>query len=74
MPIIYVKLHAIFQPSGDCIDYFLLQWDQYFIFGYLCLIKPDSDRIINLKPFIGQKIGYCTVYVSHLGYLSPVSI
>ena len=58
MPVIYVKLRAIFQPYGDRIDFFSLKWDHYFIFGFLCLIKPDSDRISTLEPFISQKIGY----------------
>ena len=53
--------------------FFSLKWDHYFIFGFLCLIKPDSDRISTLESFISQKIGYYTVYVSHLGFLSPAS-
>ena len=53
---------------------FLLKWDHYFIFGFLCLIKPDSVRISTLEPFISQRIGYYKVYVSHLGFLSPASI
>ena len=57
MPVIYVKLRAIFQPNGSCIDFFLLKWDQYFIFGFLCLIKPDSDRITTFEHFISQKNG-----------------
>ena len=44
MPVIYVKLRAIFQPNGGRIDLFLLKWDYNFIFGFLCLIKPDCDR------------------------------
>ena len=48
--------------------FFPLKWDHYFIFGFLCLIKPDSDRISTLEPFISQKMGYYTVYVSHLGF------
>ena len=74
MPVIYVKLRGIFQPNGGRIDFFLLKRDQYFIFGFLCLIKPDYDRISTLEPFISQKMGYYTVYVSHLGFLSPASI
>ena len=74
MPGIYVKLRAIFQPNGGRIDFFSLKWDHYFIFGFLCLNKPDSDRISTLEPFISQKMGYYTVYVSHLGFLSPASI
>ena len=54
--------------------FFPLKWDHYFIFGFLCLIKPDSNRISTLEPFISQKMGYYTVYVSHLGFLSPESI
>ena len=53
---------------------FSLKWDHDIIFGVLCLIKPDSDRISTLEPFISQKMGYYTVYVSHLGFLSPASI
>ena len=52
-------------------------YDMYqfeIIFGFLCLIKPDSDRISTLEPFISQKMGYYTVYVSHLGFLGPASI
>ena len=74
MPVIHVKLRAIFQPNGGRIDFVLLKWDYYFIFGFLCLIKPDSDGINTLKPFISQKMGCYTVYVSHLGFLSPASI
>ena len=33
-----------------------------------------KDRISTLESFISQKIGYYTVYVSHLGFLSPASI
>ena len=36
------------------------------IFGFLCLAKPDSDRICILKPNISQKLGYYIVHVSHL--------
>ena len=74
MPVIYVKLRVILQPNGGCIDFVLLKWDNYFIFGFLCLIIPDSDKISTLEHCISQKIGYCTVYVSHLGFLSPESI
>ena len=74
MPVIYIKLHAIFQPNGNNINSSLLKWDHSFIFGFLCLIKPDSDRISTLGPFISPKMGYYTVYVSHLGFLSPASI
>ena len=74
MPFIYAKLHAIFQPNGGRIDFILLKWDRYFIFGFLCLIKPDFDRISTIEPFINQQMGYFTVYVSHLGFLSPASI
>ena len=55
MAVIYVKLRAIFQPNGCHIVFLLLKWDHYFIFGFLCLIKPDSDRISTLEPFISQK-------------------
>ena len=54
--------------------FFPLKWDHYFIIEFLCLIKPDSDRISILESFISQKIEYYTVYVSHLGFLSPASI
>ena len=74
MPVIYIKLRAIFPPKGGHIDFFPLKWDHYFIFGFLCLIKPDSDRISTLESFISQKMRYYTVYVSHLGFLSPASI
>ena len=74
MPVIYVKLRAIFQPNGGRIDFFLLKWDHNFIFGFLCLIRPASDRISTLEPFISQKMGYYTVYISHLEFLSPASI
>ena len=51
MPVMYVKLRAIFQPNGGHIDFFFsLKWDHYFIVGFLCLIKPDSDRISTLEP------------------------
>ena len=74
MPVIYVKLRAIFQPKGSHIDLFSTQMGSLFHIGFLCLIKPDSDRISTLEPFISQKMGYYTVYVSHLGFLSPASI
>ena len=74
MPGICVKLRAIFQPNGRRINLFVLKWDQYFIFGFLCLIKPDSDRISTLEPFISQKMRYYTVYVSHTEFLSLASI
>ena len=54
--------------------FFPLKWDHYFIFGFLCLIKLDSDRISTIESFISQKIVHYTVYVSHLGFLSPASI
>ena len=28
-----------------------------FIFGFLCLIKPDSERISTLEPYISLKRG-----------------
>ena len=74
MPVIYVKLRAISQPNGGRIDFFLLKWDHCFIFGFVCLIKPYSDRVSTLEPVISQKMRYYTVYVSHLGFLSPASI
>ena len=74
MPVVYVKLRAIFHQNGSRIDFFLLKLDHYFIFGFLCLIKHDSDRLITLEPFISQKMGHYTVYVSHLEFLSHVSI
>ena len=57
IPVIYVKLRAIFQLNGSRIDFFSLKWDHYFIFGFLSLIKPDSDRLITLRPFISKKWG-----------------
>ena len=75
MPVIYLKLRAIFQPNGGCIDLFFTHVGSLFrIFGILCLIKPNSDRKGTLEPFISQKNGYYTVYVSYLGFLSPASI
>ena len=64
MAVIYVKLRAIFQPNGGCIDFFFTQSGtllnndligvkkrqaeeskyEIFIFGFLCLIKPDCDK------------------------------
>ena len=73
-PSYYVKLRLFLQPNGGPINFFVLQWDRYFIFGFLSLKKTDSDRISTLESFITQKMGYCTVYVSHLGFLSPVPI
>ena len=32
--------------------FFSVKWDQYFMYGFLCLIKPDSDRISTLEPSI----------------------
>ena len=74
MPVIYLKLRAIFQPNGGCIDFFSTQMGSLFHIWILCLIKPDSDRIRTLEPFISQKMGYYTVYVSHLGFSRPASL
>ena len=72
MPVIYVKLCAIFQPNGGCVDFFYSNGIIIFIFGFLCLIKPDSDRISTLEPFVSKKMGYYTVYVSHLGFKQAI--
>ena len=61
MLVMYVKLRAIFQPNGGCIDFFVLKWDQNPIFGFLYLIKPDSDRITTFEHSIGKKRGDFTV-------------
>ena len=53
-----------FQPNGGRIDFYSLKWDRYLIFGFLCLIKPDSDRISTLE----QKIGYYTVWENGILY------
>ena len=73
MPVMSNYVHFFNQMTAVLI-FVLLKRDQYFIFGFLCLIKPDSDRISTLEPFISQKMGYYTVCVSHLGMLSPASI
>ena len=57
MLVMYVKLRAIFQPNGGRTDFFVLKWDQNLIFGFLYLIKPDSDRITTFKHFICKKGG-----------------
>ena len=33
-----------FNLMGAILFFFSLKWDLNFIFGFLCLIKPDSDR------------------------------
>ena len=71
MPVIYVKLHAIFHENDGHNDLVLLQWDQNIIFGFLCLIKPDFDKITTFEHFTRQSMGYHTVYVSHFWFLSP---
>ena len=55
MPVIYIKLREIFRPNGSRINFCLLKGDQYFIFGFLCLIKPDSDRTTTFEHFISPK-------------------
>ena len=54
MLVIYIKLHALFQPNGGFIDLCLLKWDKKLIFGFLCLIEPDSYRITTFEPFISR--------------------
>ena len=61
MPVIYIKLRAIFQQNGGRIDFFFTQMGSVFIFGLLCRIKPDSDRIITFEHVISQKMRYYTV-------------
>ena len=78
MPVIYIKLRAIFQPNGDLIDFLKSNWIGISYlnleFELIYLIIPDSDRISTLEPFISRKMGYYMGYVSHLGFLSPASI
>ena len=53
---IYVKLCAFFQQNGDRIDFFHCNG---ITISYLelNLIKPDSDKISTLEPFVSQKVG-----------------
>ena len=74
MPVIYVKLRAIFQPKGGHIDFFSTQMGSLFHIWIPLPDLPDSDRISPLEPFISQKMGCYTVYVSLLGFLSLASI
>ena len=60
-PVIYVKLHANVLPNGGHLDFLLLKWITDFIFGFLCLIKADSEIISTLEPFIILQRGYYTV-------------
>ena len=69
-----VKIRGFRLQESIALCFFLLKSDRNFIFKLLCLIKSDSDRISTLEPFISQKMGYYTVYVSHLGFLSSASI
>ena len=55
-------------------NYFFTPMDQYFIFGNLSLLKPDSDRSITLESFISENMGNYTVYFSHLAFWRPASI
>ena len=57
-----LSAQASFAPfSLKVACFILLKWEQYFIFRFLCLIKPASDRITTFEHFINQKMGYCTV-------------
>ena len=69
-----VKIRRFRLQESIALFFFLLKSDRNFLFKLLCLIKLDSDRISTLEPFISQKMGYYTVYVSHLGFLSSASI
>ena len=35
-----------------------------FIFGFLCLTKPDSDRITTFGHFISPKMGCCCFFLA----------
>ena len=40
------------------------------IFGFLCLYRPDFDRITILETFIIKKLEVLLdIYVSHLGFM-----
>ena len=45
------------KPNGALLKLFSLKWDQNVIFGCLCMIKPDSDRITTFEHFISRKWG-----------------
>ena len=46
------------------LNFFLLQWDQNFIFRFLCLYRSDFDRITILETFIIKKLRYFWTYMS----------
>ena len=50
MPVIYLKLRAIFQPNGGCIDFFPLKWDHYFIFVFSARLNLILTELELLSP------------------------
>ena len=54
----------LFNRTEAILNFFLLQWDQNFIFGLLCLYKPDFDRITIFETFIIKNWRYFWTYMS----------
>ena len=70
----FVKFHDFFfNKTAAVLDLFQLKWDQNLVFGFL-LLQPDFHTVITPKAFIKQTMGYNSVYVIHLGFISPASI
>ena len=70
----FVKFHDFFfNKTAAVLDLFKLKWDQNLVSGFL-LLQPDFHTVITPKAFIKQTMGYNSVYVIHLGFISPASI
>ena len=54
----------LFNTTEAILNFFLLQWDQNFIFGLLYLYRPDFDRITLLETFIIKNWRYFCTYMS----------
>ena len=46
-----------FNKMAAVLIFFVHKWDHYFIFGFLGLIKPDSDGITIFEHFMAKKWG-----------------
>ena len=53
-----------FNKTEAILNFFLLQGDKKLICGFLCLYRPDFDRITILETFIIKKWRYFWTYIS----------
>ena len=53
MPVIYVKLRAIFQPNGGRIDFSFTQMGSKI--SYLSLLRPAVSRVGDFEGFPNSK-------------------